>query len=103
MYKIINSTQAWQGKRALENRLASRKKMLEEAEAKSDTFNFRYKMAEWAGDDELADLLEEPMFEAGYTCKALRDEVEAIEEALEALEAYKRAVEWMESTTAIVE
>ena len=77
--EFINSTKAWETVQALKGELALAKQELEE----------------WEERDCLS---EEALFEAANKCKSLRDEIEAIEEAVEALEAYEQAIEYLELT-----
>lgn len=78
-YELINSTKAWESVQALKNELALAKQELEE----------------WEERDCLS---EEARFEAANKCKSLRDEIEAIEEALEGLKTYEQAMIYLELT-----
>lgn len=78
-YEFINSTKAWETVQALKGELALAKQELEE----------------WEERDCLS---EEARFEAANKCKNLRDEIEAIEEALEGMETYEQAMIYLELT-----
>ena len=79
MYKLISSTTAGECRQTLKEELRLARQELEE----------------WEERDCLS---EEALFEAANKCKSLRDEIEAIEEAVEALEAYEQAIEYLELT-----